>query len=137
MRKFGITVRTWDEGGFVLEAKDREAAEACLSRMERDDVEGHAEFKDGGYEAFIDGEVAREERADVSESEYPDEEDAEPEPAPGLVPSKGDRCKCQDCGWEGDASDCLPISDLHERVAPGEPMPAGECPDCGALCQLL
>ncbi len=23
---------------------------------------------------------------------------------------------------------------LSERVAAGEPMPAGECPECGALC---
>lgn len=25
------------------------------------------------------------------------------------------------------------IQDIHERVAPGEPMPAGECRECGAL----
>ena len=25
------------------------------------------------------------------------------------------------------------IPDLLERIAPGEPVPAGECPDCGAL----
>jgi len=26
------------------------------------------------------------------------------------------------------------IHDIWERVEPGEVMPSGECPDCGALC---
>ena len=30
-----------------------------------------------------------------------------------------------------------PIPDLDQRVASGEPTPAGECPDCGALCQEI
>lgn len=28
------------------------------------------------------------------------------------------------------------IKDLHQRVAPGEKMPAGECPACGALVHI-
>jgi hypothetical protein len=43
--------------------------------------------------------------------------------------------ECQDCGkrWLLDELK-LDIPDIQQRVAPGEPMPAGECPDCGALC---
>ena len=29
------------------------------------------------------------------------------------------------------------IPHLLERIAPGEPVPAGECPDCGALVHVL
>jgi hypothetical protein len=42
--------------------------------------------------------------------------------------------QCQNCQWEGRENWMNPIKDLHQRVAPGEPMPAGECPKCGALC---
>lgn len=45
--------------------------------------------------------------------------------------------QCQGCGWEGDTADSVEIADLHSRVAPGEPMPSGQCPRCGALCQLV
>lgn len=44
--------------------------------------------------------------------------------------------ECQNCSWEGHIDDCKPIKDIHERVEPGETMPAGECPDCGALAHL-
>ena len=40
---------------------------------------------------------------------------------------------CGDCNWHGLASFLEPIKDIHERVAAGETMPAGECPICGAL----
>lgn len=45
------------------------------------------------------------------------------------------RVECQNCDWRGPADDCGPIKDIWERVAPGEPMPWGECPECGSLCQ--
>lgn len=41
---------------------------------------------------------------------------------------------CSNCGNEYPFSALLPIADLFARVTPGETMPAGECPDCGALC---
>lgn len=49
-----------------------------------------------------------------------------------------DQFECQNCGevW-GENELVNPIPDLVERVAPGEPMPAGECPECGALCHAL
>lgn len=53
-----------------------------------------------------------------------------------LTPSRGDAVYCQNCDWTGEEADCDPINDLQQRVAPGEPMPAGECPRCGSLCQL-
>lgn len=43
---------------------------------------------------------------------------------------------CENCGWEGDASECekMPVESIPERVDGGEIMPYGECPDCGAVC---
>jgi hypothetical protein len=54
-----------------------------------------------------------------------------------MKPSDPNRseCRCQDCAWKGDETDCNAIEDLFEQMAPGEPMPSGECPTCGALCQ--
>ena len=41
---------------------------------------------------------------------------------------------CLDCGARHESGDLVwPIADLSERVLPGDVMPAGECPDCGAL----
>lgn len=47
------------------------------------------------------------------------------------------RSECQNCGkiWTDD--ELNPIEDLSMRVSPGEPMPSGECPECGALCQEI
>ncbi len=47
-----------------------------------------------------------------------------------------DICACQNCDWRGTIAQCDPIQDIFQRVAPGETMPAGECPDCGALTQV-
>lgn len=46
-----------------------------------------------------------------------------------------DYSACQNCDWRGPTVDTREIKDLHQRVDPGEPMPSGECPECGALCQ--
>jgi hypothetical protein len=42
---------------------------------------------------------------------------------------------CQNCTslWRDDQIK-TEIPDIQERVSPGEPMPSGECPECGALC---
>lgn len=42
--------------------------------------------------------------------------------------------KCQNCNWTGTDDDCEEVSDFWGRVSPGEVMPYGECPACGALC---
>lgn len=42
--------------------------------------------------------------------------------------------ECQSCDWRGPESKLALIKDLTMRVSAGEPMPAGECPECGALC---
>lgn len=44
---------------------------------------------------------------------------------------------CGNCEWLGGDDALNDITDLSERVAPGEPMPAGECPECGALAYYL
>ena len=44
---------------------------------------------------------------------------------------------CDNCGWEGGedklAAKWPLIPDLFQRVEPGQEIPAGECPKCGAL----
>ena len=42
------------------------------------------------------------------------------------------RCDNCDAGYRK-VDELKPIRDLEQRVAPGEPMPAGECPVCGAV----
>ena len=44
--------------------------------------------------------------------------------------------ECENCDWVGKAGEMDAINRLTERVAPGEIMPAGECPECGALCHI-
>ena len=42
--------------------------------------------------------------------------------------------RCEDCGAEIESGRLIwPITDVSEKVLPGEIMPAGECPECGAL----
>jgi len=47
------------------------------------------------------------------------------------------KVECGDCGRISDETEIVRvfpnIPDLAERIAPGEPVPFGECPDCGAL----
>jgi len=49
--------------------------------------------------------------------------------------------RCQGCDWTGTEEDMehvgANIPDLGQRVMPGEPMPAGECPECGALAHVI
>jgi hypothetical protein len=44
------------------------------------------------------------------------------------------RYRCQNCEQEWGLNDLHEITHLSERVEIGEVMPAGQCPDCGALC---
>ncbi len=43
---------------------------------------------------------------------------------------------CQYCGWNGPADQCSPLKNAWERVEPGDPFPAGECPKCNASALL-
>jgi hypothetical protein len=43
---------------------------------------------------------------------------------------------CQNCSGEWYGEELKPIKDFELRVEPGEVCPAGECPDCGAVCHL-
>jgi hypothetical protein len=45
------------------------------------------------------------------------------------------RHRCQNCQKAWDADELLDIEDLGQRIDAGEPVPSGECPECGALCQ--
>lgn len=44
---------------------------------------------------------------------------------------------CGNCDWTGRENECNEIDHFHERVGPGETVPAGECPKCGALAHLV
>ena len=41
---------------------------------------------------------------------------------------------CGMCGLKCKEGALREIRDLFQRVAPGEPMPSGQCPHCGSLC---
>lgn len=43
---------------------------------------------------------------------------------------------CANCDWKGIASQTESIDHAQERMEPGEIVPAGECPVCGALAYL-
>ena len=44
---------------------------------------------------------------------------------------------CNNCSANWQTHELRPIEDVLERTAPGEMVPSGECPDCGALCHLV
>ena len=49
-----------------------------------------------------------------------------------------EQAECQNCGKKFPVGSlCNPIPDLEQRVTPGESMPVGECPGCGALCHVV
>jgi len=45
--------------------------------------------------------------------------------------------KCDDCDWTGTAGQTDMVSDIQERLTPGGVVPAGQCPECGALAYLI
>ena len=45
-----------------------------------------------------------------------------------------DKFRCQNCQQLWTADQLKDVQDYHERVEPGEPEPAGECPACGCVC---
>lgn len=48
-----------------------------------------------------------------------------------------DRHACDNCEKVWPLDQLNEVKDFHQRVAPGEPCPSGECPDCGAVCHLI
>lgn len=50
------------------------------------------------------------------------------------------KCYCGNCGWKGTekglASSLFEIDSLSERITPGDEVPVGECPKCGALAYI-
>ncbi len=46
--------------------------------------------------------------------------------------------RCDNCDWTGTSKDLNEwISDIQERIYPGEIVPAGECPECGACAHVV
>lgn len=53
------------------------------------------------------------------------------------LPEPGEPCACANCEWRGTDNEADEIRDMHKRLTPGCEVPAGECPDCGALVYLV
>jgi len=55
-------------------------------------------------------------------------------------PEDTEKVYCNNCEWKGTVSqlgtEMFETRDLASRLEPGEEVPAGECPECGALCYL-
>jgi len=45
-------------------------------------------------------------------------------------------CACDTCDWKGHPDKLGAISDVDSRLTPGSVVPAGECPECGALTYI-
>ena len=43
-------------------------------------------------------------------------------------------CECANCGLRNAANDLSPCHDIWSRLTPGDTMPHGDCPECGASC---
>lgn len=46
---------------------------------------------------------------------------------------------CQNCGtvWASGVKPIWECKDLAQRIEPGEVLPVGECPSCGAFCHYI
>jgi hypothetical protein len=51
---FSATVKTWDSGGFEIEANNLEEAQEKVAGMERDELESLTEWRGGDYEAYVE-----------------------------------------------------------------------------------
>ncbi len=45
-------------------------------------------------------------------------------------------CACDNCEWRGPIDETNQIRDPSQRLSVGEPVPAGECPECGACAHI-
>lgn len=55
----------------------------------------------------------------------------------GVLTEKTALVACQNCDWTGTVEQVKGILNFEERVAPGEILPAGECPVCSALARFV
>ena len=46
------------------------------------------------------------------------------------------KVECNNCKWRGQSDELAEIQDFYLRVEPGDEVPAGQCPECGALCSI-
>lgn len=53
------------------------------------------------------------------------------------VEDGSDACACHNCDWAGPLDECEEVDDIGARLDPGSEVPAGQCPDCGALAYLV
>ncbi len=48
-------------------------------------------------------------------------------------------CECGNCNWQGPLSelDEIEVEHFEASVSPGEPCPAGECPECNCFAHII
>lgn len=51
------------------------------------------------------------------------------------APPAGTPCACEDCSWSGPFAHLLGIGDCS--LTPGDPSPAGRCPECETLAYVV
>lgn len=47
------------------------------------------------------------------------------------------KVKCDNCDWTGTGAQLHEVADIQERLDPGGEVPAGQCPECGALAYIV
>ena len=109
-------------------ADENDLSSLVEDEKEQEAVEETATIIAQGLEAQLDYLINRNIPLDVIADEY----DLKPN-----GPYNEGISRCQNCGWKGDTADTVEIVDLFTRVTPGELMPSGQCPKCGALCHLV
>lgn len=57
----------------------------------------------------------------------------EPQLADGEATADAINCQCANCNWQGPIEKVDECRDFWSRVAPGDTVPAGDCPECGAF----
>jgi len=49
-----------------------------------------------------------------------------------------EKCSCGNCNWaDHPIDDAEPINHPEQRLTPGDPIPVGQCPSCGALVYIV
>ncbi len=54
-----------------------------------------------------------------------------------IAADGGTACRCDDCGRTFEQADLAAIKDIEQRLDAGGTVPAGECPECGALAYVI
>jgi hypothetical protein len=124
--------------GLISKEEDRvwrltEAANAKLGNIQRGTIFTFAISESGAF-LWANAEDAV---GVIEPGIWLDMEQIDPNPDGTFTDHEDERSECQNCRLTWKDDELKEIKDLSERVAPGKPMPSGECPECGALCHPM